>query len=120
MAPAFSQVFVWVRDIAETHRFYVELLGLEVLVGEPGHRYMRVGGGNGAYFGFEVNPEAAIPTPGIEMRVRVDDVDATYERLRAAGVEFEGLPADQTWGDRHAWLRDPSGYRLSIYSPVRG
>ena len=120
MAPSFSQAFVWVRDIVATQRFYVDLLGLQLLVGGPGHRYLRVGGGDGAYLGFELNPDEAVPTPGIELRVRVDDVDAVYERLRAAGVAFERLPADQPWGDRHCWLRDPTGYRLSIYSEGRG
>ena len=119
MPPAFSQVFVWVRDVAATQRFYVDLLGLPLLVGGAGHRYLRVGGGDGAYLGFELNPDEAIPAPGVELRVRVDDVDQVYERLRAAGVAFDEPPADQPWGDRHCWLRDPSGYRLSLYSEGR-
>lgn len=120
MPASLSHLFVSVRDLAATHRFYVELLGLEVLMGGPAEGYLRLGGNDGFHMGVEAHPDAAVPTPGIELVIRVDDVDATYARLRAAGVAFDGPPADQEWGARHAWLRDPSGYRLSIYSPVRG
>jgi catechol 2,3-dioxygenase-like lactoylglutathione lyase family enzyme len=36
--------------------------------------------------------------------------------LVAGGVRFSGPPEDQEWGARHAWLIDPDGHRLSIYS----
>jgi hydroxymethylpyrimidine/phosphomethylpyrimidine kinase len=37
------------------------------------------------------------------------------ERLVAAGVEFEQLPADQPWLWREAQLRDPAGNQLCLY-----
>jgi uncharacterized glyoxalase superfamily protein PhnB len=48
--------------------------------------------------------------------IQVDDVDRRYRELVAGGVRFSGPPEDQEWGARHAWLIDPDGYRLSIYS----
>ncbi len=48
--------------------------------------------------------------------MRVDDVDAFVERGRSLGVEVEEGPSDQPWGARHAWLRDPDGRRMSVYS----
>lgn len=116
MDPHFSHVFVSVRDLRATHRFYVELLGLEVLVGGPDRTYMRLGGGGGFHAGFEAIPSAAVPTDGIELVIRVDDVDATYARLVAAEWPVEVPPADQEWGARHLWVRDPTGYRVSVYS----
>ena len=116
MTASLSHLFVSVRDLHETHRFYVGLLGLEVLVGGPDRTYMRVGGGGGFHIGFEAIRDAAIPTDGIEIVLRVEDVDALYERLLAAGVAVDGPPADQVWGARHVWLRDPTGYRVSLYS----
>jgi len=89
MASQLSHLFVSVRDLAATHRFYVELLGLEVLVGGPEGGYLRLGGGGGFHIGFEAIPIAASPTPGIEIVVRVDDVDALYRRLITAGVAVE-------------------------------
>ncbi|NMO18657.1 VOC family protein [Pyxidicoccus fallax] len=45
----------------------------------------------------------------IELCVYVDDVDATVERLRAAGVRIVTEPADQVWGERIAYVMDPDG-----------
>ena len=116
MASQLSHLFVSVRDLAATHRFYVEQLGLEALMGGPDQGYMRLGGGGGFHIGFEAIPSAATPTRGIEIVLRVDDVDVVYGRLVAAGVEVDGPPVDQEWGARHIWLQDPTGYRVSVYS----
>lgn len=117
---AFDHLFVHVRDLPATRRFYVEQLGLAVIWESPHGTYLRVGGGAGFSIGFEVGGDLpAELDEGIEIRVRVADVDATWARLRDAGAPVGDPPADQVWGDRHAWLRDPSGHRVSIYSPVR-
>ena len=63
-------------------------------------------------------PAPAIGSAGIEIVIRVDDVDEAYRRFGAAGVVFDTAPEDQPWGARHAWLHDPDGYWLSICSPV--
>jgi catechol 2,3-dioxygenase-like lactoylglutathione lyase family enzyme len=57
-----------------------------------------------------------VSPPGPEITVRVEDVDAAVARLRDLGIEIVEGPADQPWGARHAWLRDPDGRRMSIYS----
>ncbi len=118
MGPTLSHLFVPVLDLAESHRFYVELLGLEVLMGGPDQGYLRIGGGDGFHMGLEAHPEAVGPTAGLEIVIRVPDVDAMVARLEGAGVPLDGPAEDQPWGARHAWLRDPSGYRVSIYSPI--
>ena len=89
-------------------------LGLEVLLERPG--YVRIGGGDGFHMGFEEGRAAQIGSAGIEIVIRVDDVDEAYGG--AAGVVFDSAPEDQPWGARHAWLHDPDGYPLSICSPV--
>ncbi|MGH2379911.1 MAG: VOC family protein [Candidatus Limnocylindria bacterium] len=107
-----SHLFMHVSSLAESRRFYVDLLGLEVLIDEPG--YLRVGNADGWHIGME--EATPVGAPGIELVVRVPDVDAAHARLADAGVLFETRPTDTDWGARHAWLRDPSGYRLSVYS----
>lgn len=111
---AFSHLFVHVGDLARTRAFYVERLGLEVLM--EGGGYLRVGGGHGFHIGFEERQAGLVGAAGVEIDIHVDDVDAAFERLGAAGVTFDAAPADQPWGARHAWLTDPDGYRLSIWS----
>jgi uncharacterized glyoxalase superfamily protein PhnB len=41
-----------------------------------------------------------------------DDVDATFEKLRAAGAEVLQEPMDQFWGVRDCAFRDPAGNAL--------
>lgn len=108
-----SHLFMHVTDLAAIRRFYVDQLGLEVLMEEPG--YLRIGNADGWHIGMEEVPDE-VGSIGIELVLRVDDVDEAYARLTDAGVSFDTAPRDMEWGARHAWLRDPSGYRLSIYS----
>lgn len=46
---------------------------------------------------------------------RTDDLDATFERVRAAGtVEILQEPTDQFWGVRDAAFRDPAGNMVRL------
>ena len=111
-----SHLFILVTDLARTKDFYVGILGLEVLMAEPG--YVRVGGAGGFHLGIEEGEPAQVGAVGIEIVIEVDDVDARDRELIAHGVTFESPPEDQPWGARHAWCRDPDGYRLSISTPT--
>jgi catechol 2,3-dioxygenase-like lactoylglutathione lyase family enzyme len=108
-----SHLFTTVSSLDETRRLFVDLLGLKVLVDADG--YLRVGCADGFHMGVEQAPDRE--TPRTEIIVRVDDVDAAVERLRAAGIDVTD-PADQPWGARHAWLHDGDGRLLSIYTPI--
>jgi catechol 2,3-dioxygenase-like lactoylglutathione lyase family enzyme len=44
----------------------------------------------------------------------VDDVDAMFERVHAAGREPEMAPSDAPWGERYFHVRDPDGHELSF------
>jgi catechol 2,3-dioxygenase-like lactoylglutathione lyase family enzyme len=56
----------------------------------------------------------------------VDDVDALFQRFRAAGLKTPGNPAspvedgpvDQTWGMRELYVRDPDGNTLRFGSSI--
>jgi catechol 2,3-dioxygenase-like lactoylglutathione lyase family enzyme len=109
-----SHLFIVVSDLERARRFYVTDLGLDLVLESPG--YLRIGGGGGFHLGVEEGDPHEVGAPGIEIVIEVDDVDRRYEELTAKGIRFTGPPEDQEWGARHAWLRDPDGYRLSIYS----
>ena len=113
--PGFSHCFLHVSDLGRTRAFYVDRLGLEVLA--EGDDYLRIGGGGGFNVGIEERPASEVGAPGIELELRVSDVDVVAARLREAGIALTE-PSDQEWGARHAWLHDPDGYRLSIWSPI--
>ena len=107
-----SHLFSTVGDLAAARTFWTEVIGLHVVV--EGDEYLRVGGDGGFTMGIE--RAGADEPPAIEVVVRVADVDATYQRLLATGIECDGPPRDMPWGARHIWLRDPDGRPVSIYS----
>lgn len=43
-----------------------------------------------------------------------DDLDATFERVRASGAEVLQEPVSQPWGARDCAFRDPSGNLVRI------
>jgi len=46
--------------------------------------------------------------------VRVDDLDATIERLREAGARPLSERADRNWGDEAAYFADPDGNVVAV------
>lgn len=46
-----------------------------------------------------------------------DDLDATFEKVRAAGAEIVQEPTDQPWGTRDFAVRDPSGNLIRVDQP---
>ncbi len=107
-----SHLYVTVSHLAAARAFWTNLIGLDVLVDDD--EYLRLGGDGGYTMGMERAADGEAPE--VEIVVRVADVDATYERLQAAGVECGGPPEEMPWGARHVWLRDPDGHLISIYS----
>jgi catechol 2,3-dioxygenase-like lactoylglutathione lyase family enzyme len=45
---------------------------------------------------------------------RTDDLDATFEKVRASGADVLQEPIDQPWGPRDCAFRDPSGNMVRI------
>lgn len=50
--------------------------------------------------------------------IQVDNLDKTFESLRAAGSEVLQEPIDQPYGVRDAAVRDPSGNHLRLSQPL--
>ena len=49
----------------------------------------------------------------------VDDVDAHYERAKAAGADIQREPEDQFYGDRTYGVHDPEGHSWSFATHTR-
>ncbi len=66
-------------------------------------------------------------TPQIALYVRVDDVDAVFEKYVSRGLlvpnnpdsPVHDSPIDQTWGLREFYVNDPSGNTLRFATPIR-
>lgn len=111
--------FVATTDSARARAFYGDVLGLRLLGDEAFALVFESGGTT-----LRVQKVAKItPSQYTVLGWSVPDIDATMERLRAAGVRFEsfGLPgqdASGLWtagdGTRVAWFKDPDGNVLSL------
>jgi catechol 2,3-dioxygenase-like lactoylglutathione lyase family enzyme len=51
-----------------------------------------------------------------DLSVEVDDLDAALEAMRQAGFVIEYGPADEPWGVRRFYVRDPFGRLVNILS----
>lgn len=119
-APAIDDqiTFLDTRDLAASAAFYEGVLQLPLALDQGSCRIYRVAAR--AWLGLcrrddaPAGPDDA-GTRHVIVTFVVDDVDGWYTRLTALGVLFERPPAlNTTYGIYHAFLRDPSGYRIEI------
>lgn len=62
-------------------------------------------------------PQADVVTH--ELRVRVEDVDACFERARARGARVLEPPTDREYGERDCTFEDLAGHRWQFCETVR-
>jgi PhnB protein len=62
---------------------------------------------------------AKLPAVHGQVHIEVEDVDAHFERARAAGATIAAEPADQPYGDRVYRVVDPEGHRWIFATHVR-
>jgi predicted enzyme related to lactoylglutathione lyase len=130
-----TQCFIPVDDHDKALAFYGEVLGLEVRndVEFEGMRWVTVGSPSQPDVDIVLEPPIADPnaSPGDKEAAaellakgllrgvifRTDDIDATFERIRAAGAEVLQEPMDMPYGVRDCAFRDPSGNMLRFNQP---
>lgn len=92
-----------------------------VRIGE-GHRAQMSIGGDGALIVADTHGEQQPPAAGIVthvMKVRVEDVDAQFERARSRGAHVLEPPIDHVYGERECTLVDLAGHRWQFSQTVR-
>lgn len=130
-----ANCFVYVDDPDAALAFYRDVLGLAV----------RTDVTNGDFSWLTVSPPSqpeleitlqqpqGMPAPEEDKRAiaeltakgvlgalifQVDDVDAEFARIKAAGAEVMQEPADQFYGVRDCAFRDPAGNMIRINQPL--
>ncbi len=99
-------------DIGEADRFYRDILGLDVLMDQ----------GWIATYGSPETPRVQISflseggsgTPVPDLSIEVDDVDEACDRMKDAGFAIEYGPAEEPWGVRRFYVRDPFGKLVNV------
>jgi catechol 2,3-dioxygenase-like lactoylglutathione lyase family enzyme len=129
-----SHICLWVNDQDEARDFYIDKLGFELrqdtdvagfrwlTLSPPGQRELEIS---------VVVPGGPALDPGTAEQVRelmakgiiggvifqTDDCRATYEDLKARGVEFTEEPNERPYGIDAAF-RDPSGNGFRLVQPL--
>jgi catechol 2,3-dioxygenase-like lactoylglutathione lyase family enzyme len=100
------------RDIAAAKRFYGDVLGLDLLMD---HGWIRTYGSS-AKMSVQVGiaSEGGSGTPTPDLSIEVDDLDAALQRMKKAKIPIEYGPADEPWGVRRFYVRDPFGKLVNI------
>ncbi|MEU8245743.1 VOC family protein [Nonomuraea sp. NPDC048916] len=127
---ALQYCHITVNDVDEALAFYRDALGLEVRndVASSGFRWVTLGSPGRPFPEFVLSePHAGrsqadgdalqeLLTKGVLSMIvfRTDDLDTTFEKVRASGAEVLQEPIDQPWGPRDSAFRDPSGNMVRI------
>jgi catechol 2,3-dioxygenase-like lactoylglutathione lyase family enzyme len=101
-------------DIAAAKRFYKDVLGLDLLMD---HGWIATYGSQekmDVQVSFAEQGGSGTPVP--DLSIEVDDVEAALDGMRAAGFAIEYGPADEPWGVRRFFVRDPFGRLVNILS----
>jgi catechol 2,3-dioxygenase-like lactoylglutathione lyase family enzyme len=126
-----EQVAVVVHDYDAAIDFFVGALGFELVEDSPAlttggrpKRWVVVrppGAQTGILLARADGDEQSAAVGGqfagrVGLFLRVEDFDATYERMRAAGVEFVGEPREEPYGRVVVFL-DIAGNRWDLLGP---
>jgi uncharacterized glyoxalase superfamily protein PhnB len=116
------------QDIPAAHDFLVNAFGFNGggvyrnAEGQPIHGEVRAG--DATIWLHRVTTEHRLNSPlasdvaNSGLFVHVDDVDAHYERARAAGALIDSQPVDQPYGQREYGARDLEGHRWWFATPA--
>lgn len=99
-------------DPAQAAAFYGDILGMDIVMD---HGWIVTYGGQGtALAQLSVASEGGSGTPVPDLSIEVDDLDDVLERLQHADIALEYGPAEEPWGVRRFYVRDPFGRLLNI------
>ncbi len=115
------------RDVEAAHRFLVETFGFgpgQVNQHDGQTFHAEVFAGDGVIWLHRESPEHRLASPVTSgtashcMAIDVDDVEAHFERTKAAGAEIAYEPTDMAYGVREYGARDNEGGLWSFMQPI--
>jgi uncharacterized glyoxalase superfamily protein PhnB len=119
-----TSLLLWVQENSLSTKFYKKL-GFEVVRSADDHSVV-------ALNGFEIilvnmrdedafakDAMSADKGRGMYVYIKVDDVDTKYKELVSQGFEPATQPKDWQWGNREFILKDPDGYKLCFWQPIK-
>lgn len=113
-----------VADVAATARFYTEHFGFKPLFVASWYVHLQSEASNTVNLAILEETHETIPrigrglAAGLLLNFEVEDVDAQYERLKAAGLPILLELRDEDFGQRHFITADPSGVLIDVIKPI--
>ncbi|MBI1337741.1 MAG: bleomycin resistance protein [Phycisphaera sp.] len=108
-----------VHDVEVSARFYVDVLGFEIVEKPEGWIFVRK---DRCMVMLGQCPDDMHPSElgchNYFAYLCVDDVDAYYDTITSAGVATLHGIADRPWGMREFGIRTPDGHRIMIGQPI--
>ncbi|MBX5135059.1 glyoxalase [Rhizobium lentis] len=99
-------------DLMAAKRFYEDILGLDLMMD---HGWIVTFGANTSMkVQLSVASQGGSGTPVPDLSIEVDDLDAAFKAMSGAGIPIEYGPADEPWGVRRFYVRDPFDQLVNI------
>jgi uncharacterized glyoxalase superfamily protein PhnB len=116
-----SRCVLAVRDLKESTRFYMDVLGFRRDFGDGSDGWSFLSRDN-----FKVRlGECANEKPASELGdhsyvvyLTVEGLDPLHQELAARGAQVTSEPEDQPWGMREFSIRTPDGHRIRFGEPI--
>ncbi|WP_412023916.1 VOC family protein [Burkholderia cepacia] len=100
------------QSVDDAKRFYQQIFGLDLLMD---HGWIATYGNAeqmDVQISFAAQGGSGTPTP--DLSIEVDDLDEALVRVHEAGISVEYGPADEPWGVRRFYVRDPFGKLVNV------
>jgi lactoylglutathione lyase len=119
-------IILFVEDLARSRAFYRDALGLDIQFEDAESVGFKMKGL--AFIALQVDrareqlqgEPTATPRAGATafLTTFTDDVDTLHADLLGRGIDFFQNPADQPWGVRTAYFKDPDGHVWEIAQSI--
>ena len=122
MIKRFHSNLFYANNLEQTEKFYKQL-GFDARKSSDGVR-VKIGDFTLAFVDENKTPiknESGMKPKGLGIYtyIEVEDVDKYFDWLKKNGVESRTEPKTWPWGKREFVVKDPDGYKLVFYSPVK-
>lgn len=105
-----------VPDPSAAKRFYHDVFGLDVLMDMGWIATYGSGQKMSIQISFMTEGGSGAPVP--DLSIKVDDLDAALARVKKAKIPVEYGPANEPWGVRRFFVRDPFGRLVNVLAHV--
>lgn len=111
-----NQVTIYSDKPVETAEFF-QLLGLKIIVNSlPRYARLECPDGESTLSIHEYGPANLSLRNNIVLYFECENLDAEVNRLKSLGLKFDEDPSDRPWLWREAYLNDPNGNKICLFS----